>query len=799
MANDFNKDSQKRLNTIRQEETLQKNISAILLEGIDLRFKHGRAAKEMVATIGQEHDISTKLNAIYTEKEKIIRASNGQLSVANIMMLETLDTSEKLLKKAQKRADVSEQLKEGLDGIKDELLGSLGPAGDLVATLIKSGPAIAGMALLAMAVTWLISAVKRSIELNQSMGMSAASAGKLEANIQSASWSMEGLLYSTDELRESAMNLVEATGRIDIPKQLIIDATRLGKLLDNPEAGVALARTLKNAGIDSGELTDQVTAMADSMGQDAGPAMEMLVAHQMQLGSLTNKEILALTKKGLLIKQQGIEISKINGMLSEAVDIEGSMKAAMKLRIMSGKSINFNAMTQAKLQQDGPGLARAMNAEIAKMGPEFETNHRMQKLMADGLGVSVEEMMKMRNSTAEQTKLDEELLKIKKEMGFDTKEEAQAYLTKEKNTTSLIDKMAKYKFYILGAGAALVILYGLAKAGALGAVGDGIAKFVSKFGTAEVLMGAAAMLVVAASVLVFAGAMKVMADVPVEALYMAIGGMLALVAAVALLGSIMASGVGAVVILGGALAMVIVAAAVLVLAHALVVMSKAIPNFLLLIEVLPELALGLLMLYPVMPVFALLAVGLILLGQGLLVAAVGFAVFGVAMLPLAVGLSVITPIMESFGQTFISLLSQIPPIITQIAAGFKTMFDSVSMDAINGLLLLGPALVGISLGLLGVGTIGLPGLMAITGLASVALVLAPALTEIGNLISGVKSAESNSTASKGGNSDSKALLNELKGLRSDIQSQPILISVDGKVVSRITRLQAQQGSMRPPS
>jgi hypothetical protein len=40
------------------------------------------------------------------------------------------------------------------------------------------------------------------------------------------------------------------------------------------------------------------------------------------------------------------------------------------------------------------------------------------------------------------------------------------------------------------------------------------------------------------------------------------------------------------------------------------------------------------------------------------------------------------------------------------------------------------------------------------------------------------------------------LVSEVRGLRSDIQAQPIMITVDGKVVSEITRVQSKQASFR---
>ena len=36
------------------------------------------------------------------------------------------------------------------------------------------------------------------------------------------------------------------------------------------------------------------------------------------------------------------------------------------------------------------------------------------------------------------------------------------------------------------------------------------------------------------------------------------------------------------------------------------------------------------------------------------------------------------------------------------------------------------------------------------------------------------------------------LLSEIKGLRQDLQAQPIMVNVDGKVVSKISRVQSRQ-------
>jgi hypothetical protein len=48
----------------------------------------------------------------------------------------------------------------------------------------------------------------------------------------------------------------------------------------------------------------------------------------------------------------------------------------------------------------------------------------------------------------------------------------------------------------------------------------------------------------------------------------------------------------------------------------------------------------------------------------------------------------------------------------------------------------------------------------------------------------------------GGGIDLSGLINEIKGLRRDIQTQPIQVTVDGRVVSEISRVQRQQNSVR---
>jgi len=72
----------------------------------------------------------------------------------------------------------------------------------------------------------------------------------------------------------------------------------------------------------------------------------------------------------------------------------------------------------------------------------------------------------------------------------------------------------------------------------------------------------------------------------------------------------------------------------------------------------------------------------------------------------------------------------------------------------------------------------------IGGLMALAAV-APALEGLGSFFGG-----GDDDSGSGGSDD--ALIEEIRGLRSDIQAQPIMLTIDGKAVQQISRVQSRQ-------
>ena len=106
----------------------------------------------------------------------------------------------------------------------------------------------------------------------------------------------------------------------------------------------------------------------------------------------------------------------------------------------------------------------------------------------------------------------------------------------------------------------------------------------------------------------------------------------------------------------------------------------------------------------------------------------------------------------------------------------------------QGLLILAPSFAAFGLSLIPLAL----GLAAITPFLPTLLALGATGAILGSIFGG--GGESAGESAGGGTGDGSELLDEIKGLRSDIQSQPILIQVDGKVVSEITKSQLKQSS-----
>ena len=464
-----------------------------------------------------------------------------------------------------------------------------------------------------------------------------------------------------------------------------------------------------------------------------------------------------LIEAGAAARKMGVSLKTMSGIADNLLDFESSITKELELSAMLGKNINLDRARSLAYQGDIAGATKETLNALGGVEAFNKMDYFQKKATADLLGTSVDELSKMVSNQEEAAKLSGTLsgnfsmageavsaglnkyLGITVQglggaliavgqmgaglstIGIDLKGMVKSSFDFVKNLIkgnaltqaqkTLSDKQIaagfggkKAKDMLMGR-TTQTVQESLKTPQMVDASNPtkkgGFMDSISKINMNSVLKGAAAMLVVAGAVFVFGKAVQEFMKVSWESVGMAVISMLTLVGAVALLGTIMSSGVGTVAILAGAAAMLVIAASVLVLGHAL----QEIGN--------------------------------------------GFDM-------MSSGISTLLPNLVGVGDAILSLTTFIPAI------------SALSLS-----------LMGLAGSLVAVGAAGLlatPGLMALATVGTIA-------TGVGSLI-GINE-ESNTSQ----NDTMNMLLEEIKGLRNDLNSGKVAVYMDGaKVTASVSKV-----------
>ena len=713
----LNKDSQDRLNAIKQEEQLQRSLQKMLSDRVTKGKELTNSQKELSETLLKTNDLEDKLLAIQEQKNVIFKTYVGANKELGKKLIEQLQTMEELLEHEKKRKDKSEEIKNLIDDTRDSLLESVGLSSDMFKNGIKFG---IGMMVAKKGAEMLSSAFDATVGLAKDLytqtGATAAEAGRLGAQTMGAMLSMEGLLYGGEALAKAAQDASEYYGSTAvITADMQKNITKLSAM--GVEGAAQMNSIFESASGNAGELTGEIQAIAQDAGVNASAVLKDMSSNMTAMVGKSKEELKYLAKKTAELHKQGMSMALIEDMSSNMLDIESSLKAQMKARAfgmgdMLGDTEKMrNAAMEIQFGDKAAGMEQMADA-MKEAGLSSEKLGNMGtkqiEILAQGYGMSGQQLTEMITK-------EEELAKIKKESGVATT--AEAIAIQEKQAAN----KAAFASFTAGAAAAapaianligqLLIMRTLKSSvesgGGTGSGGGGgmfssLTGAIEKIDGKKLIEGGAALVLVAAAVFVFGKAVQEFMKVSWEAVGMAVVSMLALVGALALVGTIMMSGVGAVAIIAGAAAMLIIAAALFVLGKAI-----------------QEIAIG----FGMMGELTTQLTALVMIAPGLIALAGIFGMLGIGLIAMSVGLALVTLFL--------------------------------------------PAL----------------------------LLLAVTLPLISSAL-GMGGGDAGATGGGGGGNTADPLLEEIKGLRADIQSQPIVIKVNDKMVTEMSRANSRMETVR---
>jgi len=713
-------------------------------------FEQLNKAKEYYDVMGKTEEAEKKRNDLV----KRMTDSADTLIEDLKSQVKSIPVVGKLLSKALNFDKVKSEFKDKIvggfeKGYKTAIDSGKGMTGALQAGLkgaiggmsgfISAAKAALGPIMLVVGAIYLIKKAfdfnKETTQLAKDLGISVGEARDMEQSFNNISASSSNLNVNTKSLVEAQKQLSSATGlTAEFSEQMLTDQIQLTKFmgLSGDEAANFQKIAISN-GQTAREMQGEIAGSVEQFNNATGASVSLKDVVQ-DIAKLPT-DIRAgfkgttaeLAKTISLAKAMGTTLEKSVAAGKATLDIETSLKNEAQARILTGVSINNNAIRAAQLAGNQAEVLRLQKEEMKKIGDIGDYLPYQQEALAAAMGMSTSELVEQ----SEQMKLLEKvggdlskatLDEIKN--NSDLTDEQKEQLIKQKEQVSAQEKLSEI-------GTKFKDMLNSIVAGPLGQmVGMVVDILVPAFKVLQFILTP-----------IFKTLQFILTPITMIA---------------NLISTVINDGVGGLVEKFNELGPIAkgIATTIGIIATAFV------------ISILPSvITMGATLLATILPALITGVASVITFAAGLVTAAISAislasaATLGIGALAIAGGIAVTAAAMNSESDAAVSETESIDDgIVKPDGSVVKTnpadyiMAMKNPMDFISNI----------------------PNPLDVVG---------GALDGIGNLF--------------GGGSDSNPdLLNEIKGLRSDIQAQPIVITVDGKVVSEITRVQSKQSSFR---
>ena len=590
-------------------------------------------------------------------------------------------------------------LTSGLKGAIASLRGFMAAAGAALLPLLLLAGAV-------MAIKAAFNFNKETTQLAKDLGVSVDEARGMEKSFNNMSVSSSNLNVNTKSLVEAQKQLSSATGlTAEFSEQMLTDQIQLTKFmgLTGDEAATFQKIAIGNnqtAREMQGEIAGSVEQFNNATGasvslKDVVQDIAKLPTHIRVGFKGTTAE---LAKTVAMAKAMGTTLEKSVEAGKATLDIETSLKNEAQARILTGVSINNNAIRAAQLAGNQAEVLRLQKEEMQKIGDIGDYLPYQQDALAAAMGMSTAELVEQSGQ-----------MKLLEKVGGDL---SKATLDEIKNNSDLTDEQ---KDQLIQQKEQISAQERLSQVGA---------KFKDMLNS------------------IVSGPLGQIAELLVNIIVPAFKGLNFLLTP----------------IING-------------LAGIQKIISSLFDPAQSFKETLKEMG----------PLTAGLAVAFSVIGAALLISilpALGTAIISAGAFAIEMGLAAVAAITTASATT---LGIGIVAVVAGIAAGIAAMSTADDMVAPSGYgdrVLTGPE-----------------GSIALNNKDSVI-----AGTDLFGNTDGGQSSENTDGGQSGGTNQMGAifqqLVSEVRGLRSDIQAQPIMITVDGRVVSEITRVQNKQSSFR---
>lgn len=834
MASDKDIQNQNEMNKGLEQQG--KNLRAIKSLVDDIFKTESLISEEAIERAKKTRELSKLADISYGQAKQFLSATEKQRDLQeelnNKIKQQAIDNSE-IVKDQQKindlydkRVAAEQKVNEYFGSFKNTLEDAFAVVNDLT---VSTG--IFAVALIDAGSDFVGSMADAGDNLGVSRGQAAGLADEmLSANLKGIAFGI-----NTKDNAEAMAGLAEAAGNLNtITGETVFQAAKLSKELgiSSETTGKLIGKMMLMEGstIESAKESLKTTAnLARGANLPIGKVTQD-VADNLELTSkFSNLSVENLGQMAVEAGKLGTTLEQMSSLGDKLLNIDEARTSAMELSVMLGRQINVDKAQQLAYEGDIEGAYKEMLTQLGGIDAFNQMDYYQKKQTADLMDVTTMELEKQLIKQSQLTATGEKQetafqtsMQYAQRMGGYLKENATVLLAGTNNALSIGKALFTNNGLLSGMGAKLKGFAGkLSPKNLFGGAVDKTKDAISD--TADGVSKKAAGAVKGSDSITpkqkGGGIKKGLQDLAAGLRSMG-KGTLKGIAALALTGPALVMSLPAIPFLAfmGLTPLKMLRSNLQGLGAGLRSMSKAGVGALVMALVGPALALGTLaipflafMSIPGLAVgltanFIALSTGLTALGNPAtaVFALIGIGLLGLlgaAMIPFAYSLSLITPLVDSFGNTIVNVFGTIPPIIESVGNAISNVVGSIggffqtlsTLDPLQ-ILSLAPALG--ALGFAGVSMmVGAPGFIAmaagigvLAGALTLLVPLMPVMDKLASLgILGPGNIEGGGAEAGGGEDKSEIIANKLDELISVIREGGKVV-MDGKEVGRVINL-----------
>jgi hypothetical protein len=243
-------------------------------------------------------------------------------------------------------------------------------------------------------------------KLAKDLGISVDEARSMEESFNQISGSSKNLAVNTKSLVEAQTQLSAATGMTaQFSEQMLTDQINLTKYmgLSGDEAANFQKIAMSN-GQTAREMQGEIAGSVEQFNNATGASVSLKDVVQdiaklpadIRVGFKGTTGELAKTVA--MAKVMGTTLEKSSAAADKSLDIESSLKAEAKARMLTGININNNEIRAAQLAGDGAKVLELQKRELEKISNFNDMAPYQQKAIADAMGMTVEEVVAQKDA-----------------------------------------------------------------------------------------------------------------------------------------------------------------------------------------------------------------------------------------------------------------------------------------------------------------------------------------------------------------------------------------------------------------